>query len=107
MRFTHTHTRTQTFISARAAAAAAAAGVDERLSDGVCRCCRLLPSQRRDCVSRKRGECAPLDETSRSDHAEKRSWHQGPLRDPLRTRIHFQLYAGASYFLHLQLRRLF
>ena len=55
------------------------ADTDERFSDCVCGRGGLLPSERCNCVCRKRGECTSFDPATCSDHAAQCPRHQGPL----------------------------
>ena len=70
-------------------------GADERFSDCVRGCGRLLSSQWCNRVCRQRRERTSLNSATRSDYAAKCPRHQGPLGDSLRTRIHLKLHAGA------------
>ena len=76
-------------------------GADERFGDGVGGRRRLLSGEWCNRVCRERGECTSFDPSTCSDDTAKRAWYEGPLRDPLRARIHLKLHAGGYFFLRL------
>ncbi len=71
-------------------------GPDQRLSDSVRGCCRLLQSIKCHGVSGQRGERPPLYETSGADHPQEHPGYKEPARDPQRQGEHLRLDAGRA-----------
>ena len=68
----------------------------ERLGDGRCRRCCLLPRLKRHDIHHERRGREPVYASTRPDDPPQRPWHQESLGDPLRPREHQPLHAGET-----------
>ena len=70
-------------------------GFDQRLSDCVGGCCRLLQGLKCNRIRCQCGKCPSLHQTSRPDDAQKHPGNKKSSRDPQRQRKHLGIHAGS------------
>ena len=75
-------------------------GLDSRLSNSICRCCRLLSGLQRYRLRCQCGERTSLNASSGSDYLTKYFGYQEPTRDSKWSREYFRFHAECPWWSH-------